>query len=148
MRKFTKIGILLLILSIFLINQNSLMAASETEVKNETSVTKQIENKEEKPDLSGQLISRIIIYLMLIVSIGFVIVYFFKQGKFMQGIRKQGKLLKVSETHVLGNKQFLVVVEYGKQKVLLGVGPNMINHLCFLDNIEESPKTQNIVSKG
>lgn len=88
-------------------------------------------------DLSGSLISRIVMYLVILAAIGFVFVYFFKQGKFMRGIRSQGNQLKVRETHVLGSKQFLVVVEYGRQRILLGVGPNMINQLCFLESTEE-----------
>lgn len=89
-------------------------------------------------DLSENLIARIVMYLIILAAIGFVFVYFFKQGKFMKGMRNQGNQLKVKETHVLGNKQFLVVVEYGKQKILLGVGPNMINQLCFLESTEDA----------
>lgn len=90
-------------------------------------------------DLTVGLIGRIVIYLMLLGAIGVVVVYFFKQGKFVQGIRSnnKGSQLKVCETHTLGNKQFLVVVEYGKQKVLLGIGPGMINKLCFLESTGE-----------
>ncbi len=42
--------------------------------------------------------------------------------------------LRLNETRMLGNKQFLVVVEYGGQKMLLGVGPGFIEHLCYLDS--------------
>jgi hypothetical protein len=37
----------------------------------------------------------------------------------------------------LGNKQYLVVVEYDGQKILLGVGPGMINKLCYLGSAFE-----------
>lgn len=98
---------------------------------------KQVARHEGRVDDGGpssiELVGRIVIYLLLLAAIGAVILHFFKQGKFMKGMRSKGNLLKVTETHVLGNKQFLVVVEYGEKKVLLGVGPGMINKLCFLD---------------
>ena len=34
---------------------------------------------------------------------------------------------------MLGHRQFLVVVEYENQKMLLGVGPGTIEHLCYLE---------------
>lgn len=80
-----------------------------------------------------ELVGRIVIYLILLAVIGAVILHFFKQGKFIKGVGGKGKVLKVTETHMLGNKQFLIVVEYNQHKVLLGVGPGMINKLCFLD---------------
>lgn len=80
-----------------------------------------------------ELVGRIVIYLILLAVIGAVILHFFKQGKFIKGAGGKGRILKVTETHMLGNKQFLIVVEYDQHKVLLGVGPGMINKLCFLD---------------
>lgn len=91
----------------------------------------------EEPPSTLDLMGRIFIYLALLAAIGGVFLHFFRQGKFIKGIRDKGNLLKVSETHMLGNKQFLVVVEYGEQKVLLGVGPGMINKLCFLDAVKK-----------
>lgn len=81
-----------------------------------------------------ELFGRIFTYLLLLIAIGAIFLYFFKQGRFMKGLRSQGKTLKVTETHVLGNKQFLVVVEYQKNKILLGIGPGVINTLASLDN--------------
>lgn len=91
-----------------------------------------------------ELVGRIFIYLLLLGAIGVAVLYFFRQGKFVKGMRGQGKLLKVLETHMLGNKQFLVVVEYEERKVLLGVGPGMINKLCFLDNFRK----KDLISEG
>lgn len=83
------------------------------------------------------LVGRIFIYLALLAAVGFVVLRFFKQGKFMSGIMKKSGNLKVCETHVLGNKQFLVIVDYEGQKILLGVGPGMINKLCYLNGTPE-----------
>jgi len=46
--------------------------------------------------------------------------------------------LRVMETRMLGNKQFLVVVDYSGQRMLLGVGPGLIRHLCELPTPEET----------
>lgn len=130
MKRIIKILGLLALFSLFFMNVNMLIG--------EEGVAEAIENRvsvgKENLDMSSNLIGRIVMYLMLLISIGVVIVYLFKQGKFVRGIRNQGGQLKVKETHVLGNRQFLVVVEYGKQRILLGVGPNMINQLCFLES--------------
>ena len=49
------------------------------------------------------------------------------QPKF-KGERK----LEISETRMLGNRQFLVVATYEDRKVLLGVCPGRIDYLCSL----------------
>lgn len=49
------------------------------------------------------------------------------QPKF-KGERK----LNISETRMLGNRQFLVVAQYEERKVLLGVCPGRIDYLCTL----------------
>ena len=58
------------------------------------------------------------------------------QPKF-KGERK----LNISETRMLGNRQFLVVAQYEERKVLLGVCPGRIDYLCTLAGGEpEFPK--------
>lgn len=49
--------------------------------------------------------------------------------------------LKIRETKALGNRQFLVVVEYGEQKMLIGVAPGVINHLCYLEDAQPEEPT-------
>ena len=51
---------------------------------------------------------------------------FFKPGN--KGLRK----LVISETRMLGNRQFLVVAEYDDRKMLIGVCPGRIDYLCPL----------------
>lgn len=46
----------------------------------------------------------------------------------MKGVRK----LQISETRMLGNRQFLVVAEYEDRKMLLGVCPGRIDYLATL----------------
>lgn len=55
----------------------------------------------------------------------------------LKGERK----LHISETRMLGNRQFLVVAQYEDRKVLLGVCPGRIDYLCTLAGGEpEFPK--------
>lgn len=137
--KFLVIGV------IFALVQGPLFAegesgASVTQYEMKTSnaekASYQNEGGKEAPT-TLELVGRIVVYLILLAIIGAVVLHFFKQGGFTRRIGNKGKLLKVTETHMLGNKQFLVVVEYGQHKVLLGVGPGMINKLCFLDDSQK-----------
>lgn len=50
----------------------------------------------------------------------------------MKGARK----LQISETRMLGNRQFLVVAEYEDRKMLLGVCPGRIDYLATLGGAE------------
>jgi flagellar biogenesis protein FliO len=45
---------------------------------------------------------------------------------------KGDRKLIISETRVLGNRQFLIVAEYESRKMLLGVCPGRIDYLCTL----------------
>lgn len=84
----------------------------------------------------------VLFYLAFFAIVAAVIFYCYKRGNLSKMLRKKDGKLKVSETHMLGNKQFLVVVEYSSQKILLGVGPGMINKLCYLNTpFEEKMET-------
>lgn len=125
------------ICSIFLLQGIALFAENiERAVATNTSHEQFASITPDEPDLTASLVKRILLYLVILCAIGVVVVYFFKQGKFVRGMSNSGNKLKICETHVLGNKQFLVVVEYGKQRVLLGVGPGMINKLCCLNGLD------------
>lgn len=79
------------------------------------------------------LASQVIVFLIVLAGGVYLLIYYYKRGGLKPKSIANSQLL-VSETKVLGNKQFLAVVEYGDQKMLLGVGPGMINHLCYLKN--------------
>ena len=70
--------------------------------------------------------------LIFIIGVGGTCLYLYRKGKFPLTPQKKDERLKLCETRMLGNKQFLVVVEYERQKMLLGVGPGTISHLCYL----------------
>lgn len=78
--------------------------------------------------------------VILFVFMVMVIAGFWVHSKWGgNGLRKlaHSSELKIRETKALGNRQFLVVVEYGEQRMLLGVAPGMINHLCYLEHDSE-----------
>lgn len=57
---------------------------------------------------------------------------------------RQGRIfsernLKIVESKSLGNRQFLLVVAYQQEKVLLGVYPNGMQFLCRLPSSENLP---------
>ena len=60
-----------------------------------------------------------------------------RQGGFTPAGKGQRKLV-VSESRALGNRQFLVVVEYESERVLLGVTPGKIDYLCPLPFKEQA----------
>ena len=59
-------------------------------------------------------------------------------------VGKGQRKLVVSESRSLGNRQFLVVVEYENERVLLGVTPGKIDYLCPLStpsvSLDANPK--------
>ena len=85
-------------------------------------------------------ISRILLFLGILAASGYGLLWYTKKAQFPLGFRKKEGNLEIKETHMLGNKQFLVVVEYGEQKMLLGVSPGMIRHLCYLNTPYDDAK--------
>ena len=51
--------------------------------------------------------------------------------------------LFIADTRAIGNKQYLVVAQYGEDKHLLGVSSNSINHLA---KIEETTPDSKLLS--
>jgi|GEM_PF-1993594 len=86
------------------------------------------------PPSTLTLLSQVFVFLLVLGGGALLLRNYALKGKFSLKNQTSGQRLVVSETKVLGNKQFLVVVEYGAQKMLLGVGPGMINHLCYLNS--------------
>ena len=80
--------------------------------------------------------SVLLFVFMVVVIAGFWV--YSKWGG--NGLRKftTSNELRIRETKALGNRQFLVVVEYGEQRMLLGVAPGKINHLCYLETPAEN----------
>ena len=85
-----------------------------------------------------EVVGKFFIYMALLIAVGLVVLQFFKnKGQWKIGKNKEARL-EICETRVLGNKQFLVVVKYNQQKLLLGVGPGLIKKICTLESTEKS----------
>ena len=89
---------------------------------------------------SFDCISRGIVYFIAFIGAMTCLLYVYRKRKMSVYGGSRGGKLRICETRMLGNKQFLVVVEYGKQKMLLGVGPGMIHHLCCLPETDDDSK--------
>jgi len=77
------------------------------------------------------------LYLMLLIALlggGF---YVMRNGfSFFQPKPRGPRKLDISETRMLGNRQFLIVAEYENRKMLIGVCPGRIEYLCTLSGAE------------
>ena len=68
-------------------------------------------------------------YLLILGAMGVAAWYLFKRGVFRKPFsNKEGKL-NIAESRMLGNRQYIMVVEYEDNKILLGVGPGKIDYL-------------------
>lgn len=90
-------------------------------------------------------------YVIALVLLAGGAIYLLKRGSLPRPFSKSEGRLKVLETRMLGNRQFLVVVEYDDAKMLLGVCQGRIEYLTPLaghplapgaDNDEETPATR------
>ncbi|MDQ8185951.1 flagellar biosynthetic protein FliO [Pelagicoccus sp. SDUM812002] len=82
---------------------------------------------------SGALIT-LLGYAVIIGALAVVVWFLFRSGIIRKKFSKSEGKLKIAETRMLGNRQFLSVVEYGSQKILIGVGPGKIDYLTTLQN--------------
>lgn len=117
--------------------QQAVVALSSAEVAADTSVVAKVLNRptlaKEVGSTSGgwALLSPFLAVFVLLCVVVYIFVWARRGG--MKMLRRKDNKLHVLETHFLGNRQYLVVVEYESTKILLGVGPGMINQLCFLN---------------
>ena len=83
------------------------------------------------------------IYLGLLLAVFAGGAYLLRNGftLFQPKIKGERKL-EISETRMLGNRQFLVVADYEDRKILIGVCPGRIDYLCTLAGAE--PEFPNI----
>ena len=82
-------------------------------------------------------IFRIVGFLGILSVIAFVFTRFYKGKNIIPSSSKGFGKIKIADTHSLGNRQFLVVAEYGCEQHLLGVSPNGIQHLTSLKKAGE-----------
>ncbi len=87
-------------------------------------------------------------YLIILGGMAIAAWYLFKRGVLRKPFANTEGKLKVAESRMLGNRQYIMVVEYGDNKVLLGVGPGKIDYLTSLDGYRnEFPNLEPQVDK-
>ena len=88
-------------------------------------------------------------YLLILGAMGVAAWYLFKRGVFRKPFsNKEGKL-NIAESRMLGNRQYIMVVEYEDNKILLGVGPGKIDYLTSLQGYRNDfPKLEPEVSEN
>ena len=83
------------------------------------------------------------IYLVLLLALFAGGAFLLRNGfTLFQPKMKGERKLEISETRMLGNRQFLVVAAYEDRKILIGVCPGRIDYLCTLAGAE--PEFPNI----
>ncbi len=79
---------------------------------------------------SGAQLSLYLVLLLALLAGG---AYLLRNGfTIFQPKLKGERRLQISETRMLGNRQFLIVAQYEDRKMLIGVCPGRIDYLCTL----------------
>jgi flagellar biogenesis protein FliO len=91
---------------------------------------------ETPPTLTGAgdllwLWAKVIVFLAFLGSGALLLNHFYKRKRLGVKVNATGKI-HLADTCALGNRQFLVVAEFEKERHLLGVSQNAINHLSQL----------------
>ena len=79
------------------------------------------------------LLLKVVGILGLLGAGAYFLTDFAKKRRVQSALSSEGKIV-VADTCALGNKQFLVVAQYGPEKHLIGVSPNSIRHLSKLNS--------------
>lgn len=83
----------------------------------------------------------LILYFVLLIVLAGGGLYLMKNGLPLRtALTGSQRKLEIAEMRALGNRQFLLVVEYENQRMLLGVTPGQIDYLCPLEPRETSSK--------
>jgi len=80
---------------------------------------------------------QLVVYFVVLLALAGGGFYFLKRGLPLRGKKNGESRLQLLETKMLGNRQFLVVVNYDDNKMLIGVGPGQIQYLCPLDSADD-----------
>lgn len=94
----------------------------------------QMVGKKNAATVAGPGWSQIAGYLFGLTAMAAGGIYIMRRGLPFGRSKSTENRLHVLETKMLGNRQFLVVVEYEDSRMLLGVSPGKIEHLSALDS--------------
>ena len=73
-------------------------------------------------------------YAVVLVVLGAGVFFFLKRGGWRQVVKRSEGRLQIRESRMLGNRQFLMVVEYEDSRLLVGVSPGRIELLTPLSS--------------
>ena len=94
-------------------------------------------------DLSIGLFINAMGIVITVGVLGLAAFFLFRRGVLRQPFSKPEGKLQIKESRMLGNRQFLMVVEYEDNRILLGVGPGKIDYLTSLNSYKnEYPNTE------
>ena len=90
---------------------------------------------------------RVLAFLGLLGAGAYFLTHYNRGRKIRSTLSGEGKII-VADTCSLGNKQFLVVAQYGTEKYLIGVSPSSISYLSRLssDNNDFQQKLNEVES--
>ena len=118
----------------------SMLEAAEMSAVQPTASATPTSSVTSPPAPSMDDLGRMLGYMVLVGCLAFFSYYFLKHGLPLYRNRNSGeKKLTVLEMKSLGNRQFLLVVGYEDQRLLLGVTPGKIDYLCPLDSAQSMP---------
>ena len=76
---------------------------------------------------------RVIAFIGILGASAYFLSQYAKKKRFRVNQVEVGKIV-IADTRSLGNRQFLMVAQYGNEKHLLGVSSGSINHLAKLND--------------
>ena len=86
------------------------------------------------PDTSWMWV-RVVAFLVCLLPAPTFITQYNRKKQFRSFSQTKGKIL-IADTCPLGNRQYLVVAQYGSEKHLLGINPNAISHLSKIEETD------------
>jgi len=91
-------------------------------------------------------------YGVVLAVLGVGVFFALKRGSWRKVMKRSEGRLQVRETRMLGNRQFLMVVEYEDSRLLVGVSPGRIELLTPLgptvSNLDALPDRMMVGAKG
>lgn len=84
-------------------------------------------------ELSVGLLINALGIVVIVAVLGLAAFFILRRGVFRKSFSKAEGKLQIKESRMLGNRQFIMVVEYEDNRILLGVGPGKIDYLTSLN---------------
>ena len=107
------------------------------------------------PEDAGSTASTVVMFVgygLVLVVLGAGVFFVLRRGGWRRVMNRTEGRLQVRETRMLGNRQFLMVVEYETSRLLVGVSPGRIELLTPLgpseSNLEAMPEGLLAGAKG